>query len=61
MMLLLLATLLIASGAWLLYEEFAVSTIIYGKDVFAGGVLVFVGLVLVWEDLIALLLGRNFS
>ena len=55
------ATLLIASGVWLLYEEFTVSTIIYGKGVFAGGVLVFVGLAVVWEDYIVPLLRRKFS
>ena len=60
-MLLSLATLMIASGVWLLYEEFTVATIIYGKGVFAGGVLVFVGLAVVWEDYIAPLLRRKFS
>ena len=45
----------------LLYEEFTVATIIYGKGVFAGGVLVFVGLAVVWEDYIAPLLRRKFS
>jgi uncharacterized membrane protein len=56
-----LATLMIAGGAWLLYEQFTVSTIIYGKALFAGGALVFFGLVLLWEDFIAPLLGRKIS
>jgi hypothetical protein len=59
--LLVLATVMIAGGAWLLYEQLTVSTIIYGKFLFAGGALVFVGLVLLWEDLIAPLLGRKTS
>ena len=58
---LLLATLMIAGGAWLLYEQLTVSTIIYGKFLFAGGALVFVGFVLLWEDFIAPLLGRKIS
>ena len=44
-----------------LIAAFTVSTIIYGKRVFAGGVLVFVGLAVVWEDYIAPLLRRKFS
>jgi len=56
---LVLATLMIAGGAWLLYEQFTASTIIYGKFLLGGGALVFVGLVLLWEDFIALMLGRK--
>jgi hypothetical protein len=50
---LVIATAMIAGGGWLLYEQLSVSTIIYGKFLLAGGALVFVGLVLLWEDIIA--------
>jgi hypothetical protein len=49
----------IVGGVWLLYEQVTVSTIIYGWALFAGGLLVTVGLVLLWEEFIAPLLGRK--
>jgi hypothetical protein len=57
--LLVIAVTMIAGGLWLLYEQFTVSTIIYGRFLLAGGALVFVGFVLLWEDFVAPLLGRK--
>ena len=56
---LVIATAMIAGGAWLLYEQLTVSTIVYGKFLLAGGALVFVGLVLIWEDFVAPMFGRS--
>jgi hypothetical protein len=57
--LLLLATVMVVSGIWLLYEQFTASTIIYGKFLLGGAALVLIGLVLLWEDLIAPMIGRK--
>jgi hypothetical protein len=57
--LLVIASANIVGGVWLLYEQVTVSTIIYGWALFAGGLLVTVGLVLLWEEFIAPLLGRK--
>ena len=53
---------MIASGVWLLYEEFTVATIIYGKGVFAGGGAGLRSPCVVWGRIyIAPLLRRKFS
>ena len=54
-----LATVMIAAGCWLLFEQLTASTIIYGKFLLGGGALMFVGFVLLWEDFIAPLIGRK--
>ena len=59
--LLVLATAMIAGGCWLLYEQLTVSTIISGKFVFGGGLLIAVGIMLLWEDFIAPLIARKPS
>ena len=56
--LLVLATAMIVGGCWLLYEQLTASTIIYGKFLLGGAVLVFIGLVLLWEDFIAPMLQK---
>ena len=50
---LLIATLMIAGGAWLLYEQFTVSTRISVLALLTGSALVSVGFFLLWEDFIA--------
>jgi hypothetical protein len=57
--LLLLATVMVVSGIWLLYEQLTAPTTIYGKFLLGSGALVFIGLVLLWEDLIASMIGRK--
>jgi hypothetical protein len=54
-----LATVMIAGGCWLCYEQVTASTANFGKFLFAGGALVFIGLALLWEDFIAPLAGRK--
>jgi hypothetical protein len=58
---LVLATAMIAGGCWLLYEQLTVSTIIYGRFVFVGGLLTAAGIMLLWEDFIAPLIARKPS
>ena len=48
-----LAVAMIVGGGWLLFEQFTVSTIIYGKVVFFCGMLVGIGILLLWEDFIS--------
>ncbi len=50
---LVLAAVMIGGGCWLLFEQLTISTIISARVLTVGGVLVFVGLVLLWEDFIA--------
>ena len=58
---LLIATLMIAGGAWLLYAQFTVSTRISVLALLTGSALVSVGFFLLWEDFVAPLLGRKIS
>jgi hypothetical protein len=50
---------MVVSGIWLLYEQLTAPTTIYGKFLLGSGALVFIGLVLLWEDLIASMIGRK--
>jgi hypothetical protein len=56
---LVLTTAMLGSGIWLLYDQLTVSTIISGKFIFGGGLLIAVGIMLLWEDFIAPLIGRK--
>jgi hypothetical protein len=63
MIVLVLATVMIAGGCWLLYEQWIVST----SDEYVvpmsvgGGLLIAVGIMLLWEDFIAPLIARTPS
>jgi hypothetical protein len=48
-----IAIAMIVGGGYLLFEQFTASTIVYFRFVFAGGALVAVGLMLLWEDFIS--------
>jgi hypothetical protein len=61
MIMLVLATAMIAGGCWLLYEQLTVSTVIFGWFLFAGGALVAFGVALLGEDFIAPLIARKPS
>ena len=54
-----ISTAMIAGGCWLLYEQFTVSRTIYGWALMTGGMLITIGLALLWQDLIAPLLTRK--
>jgi hypothetical protein len=63
MIVLVVATVMIAGGCWLLYEQWTVSTsdeYVVAMSV-GGGLLIAVGIMLLWEDFIAPLIARKPS